>query len=205
MRKIAWLAGALAVALGAPVWAQQPAPPAPEGTPLTVRGTIEKFENQTLTVKAREGSVMTIVVPATINITAPIKKTLADLKPGEMVGSTSVKKADGKLHSLEVHFLPATVREGQFEIDLAPGSTMTNAKVGQVMSTTDGNVMRVNINGQAFDVIIDPETPIVAYVPGDASQLKPGAFVRVNSRRMADGTITATGIAAEKDGVRPPN
>jgi len=158
-----------------------------------------------LMVKSRDGAMMMVTVPATINITAPIKKTLADIKPGDLVGSTSVKKADGKLHSIEVHFLPPTVQERQFAFDLAPDSTMTNAKVAQVMSTTDGNVMRVNIDGKPFDVIIDADTPIVQFVPGDASQLKPGAFVRVNSLRKADGSITATGIAAEKDGVRPPN
>ena len=146
-----------------------------------------------------------IAVPANVNINAPVKKTLADIKPGDLVGSTSVKKADGKLHSLEVHFLPPTVAERQFAFDLAPDSTMTNAKVAQVMSTTDGNVLRVNVDGKPFDVIIDADTPIVANVAGDASLLKPGAFVRVNSLKKADDSITATGINAEKDGVRPPN
>jgi hypothetical protein len=204
MRTMSWTVCALAALLTAPALAQQPAP-AQEGTPLTIRGTIEKLDGQTMVVKSREGAIVPVIVPATININAPVKKSLTDIKAGDMVGSTSVKKADGKLHSLEIHFLPATAQERQFTYDLAPDSTMTNAKVAVVTGTPDGNILRVNINGQPFEVIIDPTTPIVANVPGDASLLKPGAFVRVQSLKKADGTITATGILAEKDGVKPPN
>lgn len=202
MLRQSFTAAALAALLAFPAQAQQPAP---AGTPLTIRGTIEKVDGETLVVKSREGAVLTVAVPATVNINAPVKKSLSDIKAGDLVGSTSVKRADGKLYSLEVHFLPPTVQERQFEFDLAPNSTMTNAKVAQVMATPDGNVLRVNIDGKPFDVIIEPTTPIVAFVPGDRTLLKPGAFVRVNSLRRPDGTITATGINAEKDGVRPPN
>lgn len=201
MKRYFLIAGAAAL-LSGPVLAQQPAP---DGTPLTVRGTVEKLDGGVLTVKSREGTSLAIVVPEKVNISAPVKKSLSDIKQGDLVGSTSVKKADGKLHSLEVHFLPPTVQERQFDFDLAPNSTMTNARVATVTSTPDGNILRVNINGQPFEVIIDADTPIVANVPGDMSLLKPGAFVRVQSLKKADGTITATGINAEKDGVKPPN
>lgn len=204
MRLISCTAAALAAMLAVPGLAQQPAAP-PDGTPMTIRGIIEKLDGQTLVVKSREGAIVSVTVPAGINISAPIRKSLEDIKAGDMVGSTSVKKADGKLHSLEIHFLPATAREAQFEFDLAPDSLMTNAKVAVVTSTPDGNVLRVNVGGQPFEVIVDPTTPIVANVPADASLLKPGAFVRVQSRKRPDGTITATSILAEKDGVKPPN
>jgi hypothetical protein len=203
MRAMSLFAGALAALLALPALAQQQ--PAPEGTPLTIRGTIEKLDGATLVVKSREGASMNVALAPNVSVTAPIKKSISDLKEGDLVGSTSVKKADGKYHALEVHFLPPTVQERQFAFDLAPDSTMTNAKVATVINAPEGNVLRVNVDGKPFDVIIDSTTPIVAFGPGDMSLLKPGAFVRVNARRLPNGSITAASLAAEKDGVKPPN
>ena len=47
MRKAAFLAAALAALLAGPAIAQAP----PDGTPMPVRGTIEKLDGQNLTVK----------------------------------------------------------------------------------------------------------------------------------------------------------
>jgi len=53
-------------------------------------------------------------------------------------------------------------------------------------------------------VIVGPDTPIVTYVPGDASLLKPGAAIFCIAQKKADGSLTAARITAEKDGVKPP-
>ena len=45
---------------------------------------------------------------------------------------------------------------------------------------------------------------IVTYVPGDATLLKPGAAIFCVAPRKADGSLTASRITAEKDGIKPP-
>ena len=54
------------------------------------------------------------------------------------------------------------------------------------------------------ETIVDPDTPIVIYVPGDPSLLKPGAAVTIAAVKKPDGMITAARVTAEKDGVKPP-
>ena len=49
---------------------------------------------------------------------------------------------------------------------------------------------------------VAPDTPIVIRVLGDRSLLKPGAAVLVLAAQK-DGGLVATGLTAEKDGVKP--
>jgi hypothetical protein len=41
-------------------------------------------------------------------------------------------------------------------------------------------------------------------VDADSSLLKPGAYVFLIANKGADGSLTAAGITAEKDGLKPP-
>lgn len=95
------------------------------------------------------------------------------------------------------------VGEGQRPTDLAPNSLMTNATVSGVAAAPQGHMLKVSYKGGEAEVIVGPETPIVTYVPGDAS-LKPGAAIFCVAQKKPDGTLTATRVTAEKDGVKPP-
>lgn len=180
---------------------------APDGTPTRVRGTVEKLDGQTLTVKSRDGQMLSIALAPNFNVNAVVKKTLADIKSGDYIASTSVKGKDGKLHAVEVHFFPENMRgtaEGQFPWDLMPDSVMTNATVAGIAAAPQGNTLTMTYKGQQSDIVVSPDIPIVAYAPGDASLLKPGAAVFIFALKKADGSLTAARITAEKDGVKPP-
>ena len=81
---------------------------------------------------------------------------------------------------------------------------MTNASVAQVISAPEGRAIKVTINGKEREITIPPNTPIVTYAQGDATLLKPGATVFIIARKAPDGSLTATGFTAEKNGVKPP-
>jgi hypothetical protein len=51
---------------------------------------------------------------------------------------------------------------------------------------------------------VPPGTPIVAFVPGDAGLLKPGAAIFAIALKQPDGTLSAVRVTAEKNGVKPP-
>ena len=197
-------AAALAAALALP--AAAPAPQA--GPPILVRGTVSAFDGHTLTVAARDGKQVTIALAPDFKVSAVVKKTLADIKDGDFVASTSIKGTDGKLHAVEVHILPSALRgvarEGQFPWDLQPGSLMTNATAAGLTSAADGQVLHVTWKDGTADVVVAPDTPIVGYVPGDPSLLKPGAAIFTGARKGPDGALSTARITAEKDGVKPP-
>ncbi|MGA7867887.1 MAG: hypothetical protein WCA23_28605 [Stellaceae bacterium] len=191
-------------ALALPAVAQNP----PASPPTRIRGTVEELDGQALRVKSREGPQVTVTLAPNFAVRAVVAKTIADIKPGDFVASTSVKGPDGKLRAIEVHILPESLRgvarEGQFPWDLVPDSLMTNATAAQITSAPQGQVIKVTYKDGEAEVTIPPGTPIVGYVAGDPSLLKPGAAVFIIAQKTADGSLTASGVTAEKDGVKPP-
>ena len=195
--------GALIALLALPAAAQN----APEGTPTRIRGTVEKLDGQALTVKSREGQQVTITLAPNVAVAYLVKKSLADIKAGDFVASTSMKGTDGKNHSIELRIFPEALRgvgEGQYAWDLAPESLMTNATVSGVTGAPQGQTLKVTYKGGESELVVGPETPIFGYGTGDMSLLKPGAAVFIVAQKQADGTLTAARVTAEKDGVKPP-
>jgi hypothetical protein len=94
MRKAAFLATTLAALLAGPAIAQAP----PDGTPMPVRGTIEKLDGQNLTIKPKEGPAVTVALAPNFTVAGVAKRSLSDIKPGDYVANTSIKGADGQLH-----------------------------------------------------------------------------------------------------------
>lgn len=177
---------------------------APEGTPTRIRGTVEKLEGQTLIVKTQAGQQVAVAMAPNFTVSGVEKRGLSDIKTGDYIASTSVRGPDGRLRALEVHFLPPGAGEGQFAWDLAPDSLMTNATVAGVAAAAQGQVLRVTYKGQEAEIIVPSDVPVVAFVPGDASLVKPGAAVFIFGQRRPDGSVEATRIILEKDGVKPP-
>ena len=207
MRKFS-LVVTIGALLALPAAAQAPpAPAAPDGAQTRIRGTIEKFDGETLTVKSRESQQVTIGLAPNFTVVGVAKRSLGDIKAGDYVASISVKGTDGNLHALEIHIFPEAMRgtgEGQRPHDLVPNSLMTNATVSGITAAPQGHMLKVTYKGGEAEVIVGPDTPIVTYVPGDASLLKPGAAIFCIAQKKADGSLTAARITAEKDGVKPP-
>jgi len=196
-------AGALIALLALPAAAQN----APQSTPTRIRGTVEKLDGQTLTVKSREGPELTIVLAPDFAVSAVVKKSLADVKSGDFVGVASTKGTDGKLHALEVLIFPEAMRgtgEGERPWDLTPDSLMTNATVSGITGAPQGQALKVTYKGGESEIIVAPNIPIVTFGPGDASLLKPGAAIITVASKKPDGSLSATRVTAEKDGVKPP-
>ena len=197
------LAGALMALLALPAAAQN----APEGTPTRIRGTVEKLDGQSLMVKSRDGQQLTIVLAPNFAVRYLVKKSLADVKSGDFVATTSTKGTDGKNHSVELRIFPEAMRglgEGQYAWDLMPDSLMTNATVTGIAGAPQGQTLKVTYKGGESEIVVGPDTPVFTYESGDASLLKPGAAVFLVALKKPDGTLAAKGVTAEKDGLRPP-
>lgn len=173
-------------------------------TSVRVRGTITAVEGDVLKVKSRDGKDLMLHMTEKTTVAAAKAITLADLKPGDYVGVTTMKGTDGALVAREVHTIARTVREGHGPWDLEPGAMMTNANVATVVKTGGGHEIALEYKGGAQKITVPPGTPIVTTVPADRSFLKPGEYIFAPTSVDADGKMTVLRIQVSKDGVRPP-
>ena len=202
MRKTA-IAVAIISLFVVPALAQTPPAPAP----VRVRGTVEKLDGQNLTVKSSDGQSLAIALAPNIIVSYLTKKSAGDIKTGDFVASTGIKGTDGKLHAIEVRIFPENLRgvgEGQYPWDLKPDSIMTNATVGTITKSPQGNVVKVSYKGSESEFTIDPDTPVYGTATdGDTSLLKPGVAVFVIAQKQDDGKMTSSRLYTEKDGIKP--
>jgi hypothetical protein len=199
MTVVAAFAFLFAVSLAA---AQQP-------QTVRIRGEIQALDGPTLTIKARDGNVMKVKLADNARVTAMVKASLADIKPGAFIGVTAMPQPDGSQKAIGLHiFMDAQrgVVPARFSPwDREPGSTMTNADVESTVSSVDGQVMMVKYSDGEKKIIVPPDTPVVRFAPGSASDLKPGAKIFIiAAKKMPDGSIEAAAINVGRDGVAPP-
>jgi hypothetical protein len=76
--------------------------------------------------------------------------------------------------------------------------------VAGISSAPQGQVLKVTYKGGESEIIVPHDIPIVTYVPGDISLLKPGAAIFMAVLKKPDGSLSASRVTAEKDGVKPP-
>ena len=186
-----------------PAAAQSPA----QGTPTRVSGTVAKLDGHTLSVNEKDGQTAIVTLTPDVQVFGLAKATLADIKPGDFVASGGVKGTDGKIHAVEVRIFPESLRgagEGQRPWDVKPDGVMTNATVGTVAQSPEGGVVHVTYKGGESEYTVGPGVPILSYVPGDLSLLKPGAALFLIAIKKPDGSMTASRVTAEKNGVKPP-
>ncbi len=82
-------------------------------------------------------------------------------------------------------------------------STMTNGSVTTTAAQGGAMLLTVTYKGGEKHIIVPPTASIVAFVPGAASIVKPGAPVFVNGDET-NGKITAGLVAVGSHGVAPP-
>lgn len=175
---------------------------------VRVRGTIERVEGHTLVVKSRDGGEVKVVPTDNAVVVGIVKASLSDIRPGSFVGVTGMPQADGSQKAVEVHIFPEAMRgtgEGHRPWDLQPQSTMTNANVEQTVAGVDGQTLTVKYQGGEKKITVPSDVPIVAYVPADKSELKPGVKIFVAAATQEpDGTLRAARLNFGKDGLNPP-
>ncbi len=188
MRSAVATAGLGLLLVAGAVWAQQP------GT--RIRGTIEKVDGATLSIKTREGGVLNVKIADDTRVSALVKASLADIKTDSFIGIAGMPQPDGSIQAFSVHlFLPAqrgVVPDRHGPWDTKPGSTMTNAYVMNIVKSKDGETLTVKYKDGEKKVVITPSTVIAAAAPGNKSELKPGTPIIIFGwEKQADGSVLA--------------
>ena len=178
-----------------------------QDAPVRVRGTIDRVEGDTYIVKARGGAELKVTLAEKATVVALIKASLADIKQGSYVGVSGMPQADGSQKALEVHIFPEAMRgvgDGHRGWDLQPTSTMTNGNVEQATASSDGQVLTLKYKDGEKKIVVSSDTPIVVYVPGEKSELKPGASIFIAAAvKQPDGSLQAPRVNVGR-GVAPP-
>ena len=171
---------------------------------IRVRGTITGIDGNVLSLKSRDGKDLTIHLADNLAVAVAKAAAITDLKPGDYVASAAMKRADGTLVALEVHYLPPAVPQGHTPWDLQPGSTMTNANVAAIVQVEGGRELTLEYKDGSQKILVPDGVPVVRAVPGSRADLKPGEYIWAVARVAADGQMTVGGIQVSKDGVKPP-
>jgi hypothetical protein len=201
MRKIFFIAASLAIALSSATSAQQP-------QTVRIRGTIEAVDGPVLSIKSRDGSDLKVRVTDNVAVFGVAKTELSEIKEGSYIGVTAMPEPDGVQKAIAVHIFPENQRgaaEGFRPWDLRANSTMTNATVAETVKGTDGQNILVKYKDGEKKVLVPPGTPIVTFVAGDKSELKPGAKVIIfGATKKEDGALEANRVNVGRDGITPP-
>lgn len=171
---------------------------------VNLRGTVTAFDGKTISVKANDGRDLQVELPdnAPVAITRPLQ--LSDLKPGQTVGVTTIKRAsDGATVAIDVRPIPPTAKPGLTPYDLQPGSTMTNAALEGSAQFASGQELTLNYGTGTVKVLVPEGTPMSRSAPGERSDIRPGETIYLVTRPAEDGKFTAVRVQVSKDGVKP--
>jgi hypothetical protein len=177
-----------------------------------VSGTIERVDGNTVYGKAADGSAITLKLAQNAAITAVLKATFADIKPGDYVGTGGVPQADGSQKAVELRIFPKPQEDGGHYYEGwygAPNGTMTNGFVQPVTATTgatgggDPSIVVKYPQGEKR-IVISASAHVVRNVFGSKDDLKAGAAFRAQAAtKQHDGTFTASAINVGRDGAQP--
>ncbi len=177
-------------------------PAAPQG----LRGTLSAVSADSITVHTNRGADQVVKLDKDSRVNAITLANINDIKPGSYIGTAAIPQPDGSQKALEVHVFPpamAGTGDGHRPFDLAPNSTMTNGTVGDLVATS-GRTLTLKYKGGEKKILVPEDVPVVNIEPGDRSLLAVGTKVVVRTRKEGDGSLTATGISAGRNGVTPP-
>src|SRR5947209_1516536 len=171
---------------------------------VSIRGTIESVDGNTVGIKTREGSDVKVRMTDDVAVFAVVKTSLSEIKEGSYIGVTGMPQPDGTQKAIAVHIFPENQRgaaEGFRPWDRQPNSTMTNATVAQTVKGTDGQNITVKYKDGEKKVVVPPDAPIVTFVAGDKSELKPGAQIIIFGATKKDDMLEANRVNVGRDGI----
>ncbi|HEU4660637.1 MAG TPA: hypothetical protein VFS63_08245 [Pseudolabrys sp.] len=169
-----------------------------------IRGQIEKIDGQTMSLKLRDGSTLTVHMNDHTRVGALNKASLADIKNDTFIGVAGMPKPDGSIEAFSIHIFMASQRgkvpDRHGPWDARPGSTMTNAYVESSVAGKSGETLMVKYQDGEKKIIVTPTTAIAAVAPGNKGELKAGTQIIIMAAdKEPDGSVLAKTLYLGRD------
>lgn len=189
-----------------------------------VRADVVAFEDETLQLRAEEGSLLRVKLAPGARIMLESRVDLSAVTPGVFVGTTSSPQADGSLRAVQIRIFPEALRgtgEGHRIMSGSAGNTMTNATVATVgkpvppaNTMTNATVSKLSDAGTLRSmtlsfkdgekqVSIPPEVVVIKAEMAERKQLVPGAHIVLSISTQPDGSLSTDRITVGKAGSTP--
>ena len=159
--------------------------------PERVRGRITGFDGRTLTVDGK--TQVQLGEKTEIVYLQPI--TLSEINPGDFLGVTSMKRADGTLSAVEVRRFLKPVNPGHRPFDGRDDQTMTNATVGRMVQSASGRELTMTYEGGSQKIQVPANASVTTQVPGSRAHLVAGAPVNLQAEK---GVATRIQVGAPR-------
>ena len=167
---------------------------------VRVRGAISAFDGKALAVKDAGGKSFDILLVDKTEIVFAKPIALAEIRAGDFLGVTSMKRGDGTLTAYEVRRFPKPLNPGHRPFDGRDDQTMTNATVAAVVQSASGRELTLTYEGASQKIVVPENASISTLVPGERSQLVPGAAVNLTMNEKREALRIQVSPAA----VKPP-
>ena len=191
----------LAILAAAQAFAQQP-------PTVRLRGTIEAIDGHTVSAKSDKGAALKLELADKVMVVAVVKGSLAEIKPGDFIGSGAMPQPDGTQKAIEVHIFAESMRgtgEGFHPWTHGPTSTMTNGTAGTTVTGVNGPVVTVKYKGGEQKIVVPADVPVVRYKIADLSAIAAGdPFTAIASAKQPDGSFAVGRINVGQGGASPP-
>lgn len=172
--------------------------------PTRIRGTISALSGDVMGVNTLDGRKVDVQIGEKTNIVFAQPIPIAEIRPGDFLGVTSVKRTDGTLTAYDVRRFPKPVNPGHRPFDGGDNQTMTNAAVSANVQATKGRELELSYEGGSQKVAVADSAAITSLVPGQRSQLVPGSYVNLTATPESDGKLTARNIEVRKIAPKAP-
>ena len=169
-----------------------------------VRGTVSAASGNLIAVKTADGKNVDIVVGEKTTYIFAQPVAMSEIKPGDFLGVTSVKRTDGTLTAYDLRRFPKPTNPGHRPFDGGDNQTMTNATVSATVDAANGRELALSYEGGSQKVIVADTAAITSLMPGQRSQVVSGSYVNVLTEPGADGKLTARTVEVRKEAPKAP-
>jgi hypothetical protein len=109
-----------------------------------------------------------------------------------------MKRADGALTAFEVRRFRKPLSPGHRPFEGRDDQTMTNATVSATVQSASGRELTLTYDGGSQKIVVPENASVSMLVPGERSQLVPGAMVNLTAAPGPDGKMTATRVQVSR-------
>ena len=159
--------------------------------PTRVRGTISALDGNVLAIRDAKSANLQVMLGQDTEILLVRPITLDEIKPGDFLAITSLKRPDGTLSAFEVRRFPKPLNPGHGPFEGRDDQTMTNATVDAMVQSASGRELTMTYTGGTQKITLPQNASISDSVPGQRSLLVPGAMVNLSAAPGPDGRLVA--------------